>query len=83
MLEHLNEVNDVKILSVFDDEFKTYGNVIPNYDFSKLTTYMENNTDIPESGNIYVASVAEMESEDIVNTILLENYTFPVNKSNG
>ena len=74
MLEHLNEVNDVKILSVFDDEFKTYGNVIPNYDFSKLTTYMENNTDIPESGNIYVASVAEMESEDIVNTIRDEIY---------
>lgn len=74
MLEHLNEVNDVKILSVFDDEFKTYGNVIPNYDFSKLTTYMENNTDIPESGNIYVASVAEMETEDIVNTIRDEIY---------
>jgi hypothetical protein len=74
MLEHLNEVNDVKILSVFDDEFKTYGNVISNYDFSKLTTYMENNTDIPESGNIYVASVAEMESEDIVNTIRDEIY---------
>lgn len=74
MLEHLNEVNDVKILSVFDDEFKTYGNVISNHDFSKLTTYMENNTDIPESGNIYVASVAEMESEDIVNTIRDEIY---------
>lgn len=74
MLEHLNEVNDVKILSVFDDEFKTYGNVIPNYDFSKLTTFMENNTDIPESGNIYVASVAEMETEDIVNTIRDEIY---------
>lgn len=74
MLEHLNEVNDVKILSVFDDEFKTYGNVISNYDFLKLTTYMENNTDIPENGNIYVASVAEMESEDIVNTIRDEIY---------
>lgn len=74
MLEHLNKVNDVKILSVFDDEFKTYGNVVTGYDFSKLVSYMENETPIPEDGNIYVASVPEMESIDIVNAIRDEIY---------
>lgn len=74
MLEHLNEVNDVKILSVFDDEFKTYGNVVTGYDFTELNTYMETKTDIPEEGNIYVASVPEMEKMNIVNTIQNEIY---------
>ncbi|MBE5914567.1 MAG: DUF4867 family protein [Pseudobutyrivibrio ruminis] len=74
MLAHLNEVNDVKIFSVFDDEFRTYGNVVKGYDFSELTAYMEKNTDIPENGNIYVASVPEMENINIVNTIQNEIY---------
>ena len=55
MLAHLNEVNDVKILSVFDDEFKTYGNVVTGYNFNELIAYMEKDTDIPDNGNIYVA----------------------------
>lgn len=74
MLAHLNEVNDVKILSVFDDEFKTYGNVVTGYNFDELIAYMEKDTDIPENGNIYVASVPEMEKANIVNAIRDEIY---------
>lgn len=74
MLSHLNEVNDVKIFSVFDDEFKTYGNVVTGYDFNELIAYMEKDTDIPENGNIYVASVPEMERANIVNAIRGEIY---------
>ena len=69
MLERLNEVNDVKITSVFDDDFKTYGNVIRGYDFSEMISYMEDHTDIPEQGNVYVASVPEMESLSIVQKV--------------
>lgn len=69
MIERLNQVNDVKILSVFDDEFKTYGNIVTGYDFSGIVSYMEKSTDIPESGNVYVASVPEMESIDVVNQV--------------
>lgn len=69
MLERLNEVNDVKVTSVFDDDFKTYGNVIEGYDFSELISYMENHTDIPKEGNVYVASVPEMESLSIVERV--------------
>lgn len=69
MLEHLNQVNDVKILSVFDEEFKTYGNIVTGYDFSEIVAYMEKETPIPESGNMYVASVPEMEAIPVVNEI--------------
>lgn len=61
MINRLNEVNDVTILSVFDDAFKTYGNVVTGIDFCELISYMEEKTPIPENGNIYVASVPEME----------------------
>lgn len=62
MLDRLNRVNDVKITSVFDDAFKTYGRVVEGYDFSEMIGYMADHTQIPESGNVYVASVPEMEA---------------------
>ena len=63
LLQHLNEVNDVTIKSVLDTEaFKTYGRVVEGYDFSEITAYMEAHTEIPEAGNVYVASVPEMEA---------------------
>ncbi len=65
MIEHLRKVNDVKIFSVFDDEFKSYGRVIEGLDFSPLVDYMQNNTAIPNDGNVYVASVPAMESGEI------------------
>lgn len=61
MLEHLNNVNDVPVYSVESTEFVSYGNVLKGYDFSALIDYMEKNTSIPENGNVYVASVEDME----------------------
>lgn len=61
MLEHLNEVNDVRICSVFDEAFKTYGRVLTNIDFSPLCDYLIKQTPVPETGNIYVASDEKME----------------------
>ena len=60
-LERLNRVNDVPVLSVNDPAFATYGRIITGYDLSALISYMERHTAIPESGNVYVASVPEME----------------------
>ena len=62
LLKRLNEVNDVKVYSVFDDEFKTYGKIVEGYDFGDLTEYVGHKTQMPESGNVYVASVAELEN---------------------
>lgn len=65
MLNRLNEVNDVKIYSVFDEEFKSYGNIVEGYDFSEIISYMEKNTSIPENGNVYFPSIKEMENCDV------------------
>ncbi len=65
MIERLNKVNDVRVYSIFDDEFKTYGKIKNGYDFSKIIEYMKDNTDIPENGNIYKPSIPEMEEMDI------------------
>lgn len=64
-IKRLNEVNDVTIHSVFGEEFKTYGRVVTGYDFSKLVSYMEEKSSIPENGNIYLASVREMEQDTV------------------
>ncbi|MBE5897063.1 MAG: DUF4867 family protein [Lachnospiraceae bacterium] len=61
VLEHLNQVNDVEIKSVYDDEFASFGRVLSGYDFTDMISYMRDNTDIPENGNVYVASVEELE----------------------
>lgn len=74
MLEHLNKVNDVKVHSVFDEEFKTFGNIVEGYDFSEIVKYMEDETDIPENGNVYIASVPEMESKKVFEKVQDEFY---------
>lgn len=63
MLKRLNEVNDVKIYSVFDDEFSCYGKVISDFDFSSLIKLSEEFTDIPESGNFYTPSFQKFEDD--------------------
>ena len=62
LLEHLNKVNEVKIHSVFSDEFALFGRVLKGIDFSAFDNYLSDKTEIPAEGNIYVASVKEMES---------------------
>lgn len=69
MIERLRSVNDVEIYSVFDDEFKTYGRVVEGFDFSPLVDYMQNNTTIPNDGNVYIASIPEMERCEIFKSV--------------
>ena len=86
MINHLNEVNDVKIYSVFDEEFKTFGRVVEGYDFSQIIDYMENNTPIPDAGNIYVPSVEDMEKLPIkkqVEDILYGGMPIQIGYCNG
>ena len=61
-LSELRELNtDIDIKSVTDKCFKKYGKILEDYDFSEVTKFMTNNTEVPVEGNIYVASVSEME----------------------
>ena len=69
LLKSLNEVNDVKIWSVYDEEFNSFGQVLKGYDVSELIEYMEANTDIPDDGNVYVPSEEPMELTHIARTI--------------
>lgn len=62
MLERLNQVNDVTIRSVRDATFAPYGRIVTGYDFTSMLDYMERQTQIPETGNIYLASVPELEN---------------------
>lgn len=77
MLEHLNKVNNVKITSVFSQEFKPFGRVLSGFDFSELIGYMKAHTEIPENGNVYIPSVPEMEKtavhKEIKNSVFGES----------
>ena len=64
-IERLNQVNDVPVLSVNSPEFASYGRIVTGYDFSNLIKYMENEAPIPENGNVYIASVPEMEQDPV------------------
>lgn len=60
--DELIQINGhIKIGKVTDKAFLQYGKVISGYDFSGLISFMEQHTSIPEQGNVYVASVPEME----------------------
>ncbi len=60
LLGRLNDVNDVKIYSVFDEEFATYGRVIKDIPFDGVIERLKQ-VQMPLSGNVYVASDPETE----------------------
>lgn len=68
-LERLNQVNDVTVLPVTSPEFAPYGRIVTGYDFSGMISYMEEHTQIPENGNVYLASVPELEAEPVFQSI--------------
>jgi len=62
-IKELNQSNPhLNIQEVNEQSFKEYGKIISNYDFTDLLGYMERETSVPEGGNIYKASVPELEA---------------------
>lgn len=61
LLERLNQINDVSVYAVSEKRFETYGRIITGYDFFDMITYIEENTAIPDGGNVYEASVPGLE----------------------
>lgn len=55
----------MKIQSVFDKAFATYGKVVEGYDFSNLLATLEANSDKPADSVIYVPSVDVLEATDV------------------
>jgi hypothetical protein len=62
-------ITEIKILTLDDTRFIKYGKVLTDFDFSELDEYMINSSRVPDEGNIYLASVEEMESKSIFNTM--------------
>ena len=60
MLDTLNRVNDVPVYSVFDEQFRTFGNVVTGYDFGDTIDALLR-LPIPAEGNVYVASEPTLE----------------------
>lgn len=55
----------MKIQSVFDKAFATYGKVVEGYDFSNLLSTLEANSEKPSDAVIYVPSVDVLEAADV------------------
>lgn len=62
MLDRLNRVNKLPVLSVTDPAFRLFGRVVEGYDFTGLVDYCDVHTAIPAEGNVYLAGVEEMEA---------------------
>jgi hypothetical protein len=64
--ERIKQINNkIEINDINSVEFSKYGKVIISYDNQPLIEYLQKNTDIPIEGNVYIASVHEMESLEI------------------
>lgn len=77
LLEQLNQANKaqgIKVYSIHEERFKTYGRIVTGYDFSDMIAYMETKSEMPEAGNIYKASIAEMEQTEVANAIRNQIY---------
>lgn len=68
MLEHLNEVNDIKVYSILDKEFLTYGRIINDIDTAEIVSVAES-IPMAEGGCEYTASNPQFEKLDIAKAI--------------
>ena len=68
-LSDLNNKNNFPVYSVNDGIFRTYGRVVSGFDTGSVTEYLLGCTDIPQEGNIYVASDAGLEALPVIKQI--------------
>ena len=69
-MDQIRESNaHIEMYSVFDEEFLKYGKVIEGIDFTSFVKYLEEKTDIPKQGNLYVASDREMEQMPLAKVV--------------
>ena len=62
-----------EILTISDESFKKYGRVL-NDDFSDIIDYLNSNTSIPKSGNLYVPSDNKFENIASYNEVVKKYY---------
>ncbi len=69
MIERLRARNQAAVYPVTDERFLTYGRIVEGYDFHEWIGYMEKETQIPPEGNVYLASVKELEDMEVFQAI--------------
>lgn len=74
MISELRANNDIFINSVTSKQFEKYGRLITEYDFESLIKLMQQETEIPKTGNDYQASVDFLE--DLEMKEILENEVY-------
>lgn len=61
IIKELNKLNDIEILPITDQSFTSFGRVLDSKHFSDAIEYLCNRTDVPKSGNHYLAHDPELE----------------------
>lgn len=74
MIERLRARNKTPIYPVTDEKFRTYGRIVKGYDFQEWIEFMEKQTQIPEQGNVYVASEDALEDKEVFRKIQSKFY---------
>lgn len=73
IIDKLNEKNDIEILPITDKSFASFGRILDSKYFKDAIEYLDNNTDVPDSGNNYVAHAdlleEAIESKDVYNDV--------------
>lgn len=73
--DKLKDINShIEIKHIADENFLKYGRIVDEYDFTTIINYMKSSTIIPSDGNVYMASVDDMESLEIKDMLEEEFY---------
>lgn len=67
MFEKIKEINDIEIIHVTDPRFNEFGRVINGIDCTELLVHLSERQ-MPESGNVYIASDEALEKLPIAET---------------
>ncbi|MGQ3479618.1 DUF4867 family protein [Paenibacillus sp. TY11] len=69
-MERLNQVNAPLVIhEVMSEAFRPYGRLLPHFNTTELIKYAEETTSVPDQGNHYVPSVAELEAFGVIHQI--------------
>ena len=74
MISELRAKNDVSINSATSKKFRKYGRIINDYNFASLIKAMREQTEIPDTGNTYQASVDFLEDLEVKKVLEDEVY---------
>ena len=75
LINELIKLNpDLNFKELDEQSFREYGKIISGYDFADMLSYMERETPVPEEGNIYKASVSELEAFPVFERLMNEFY---------